>query len=167
MTIGLSRKLIAEALGAMLLLAIVVGSGVMGERLAADNSAIALLANSIATGAGLTVLILIFGPVSGAHFNPAVTAAFFAAGEIKAAPATLYCCAQLIGALAGVALAHAMFDLEILQLGSTARSGAAATPAASIVLRFPNFVLMGFPLPFNWPSQLTAYGALQSTQVPR
>ena len=124
MTQNLSQKLVAEALGAMFLLAIVVGSGIMGERLAGGNVAIALLANSLATGAGLAVLILIFGSVSGAHFNPAVTALFSLRGEIGAKSAALYVFAQIIGAAAGVALAHAMFDLELFQISAAARTGA-------------------------------------------
>lgn len=123
MTYGQKQKLFAEALGAMLLLAIVVGSGIMGERLAGGNLAIALLANSLATGAGLTVLILILGPISGAHFNPAVTAIFVLRGEIGVPLASFYACAQIIGAVTGVALAHAMFDLDLVQISATARMG--------------------------------------------
>lgn len=119
-----ARALLAEALGSLLLLAIVVGSGIMGERLAAGNAAIALLANSLATGAGLYVLIALLGPSSGAHFNPAVTAIARLGGERLPAPALGYVAAQLAGAVAGVLLAHAMFELPLWQPGTRARSGA-------------------------------------------
>jgi len=117
------RKIAAEALGTLLLLAIVVGSGIMGEALSGGNEAIALLGNTIATGAGLVVLILIFGPVSGAHFNPAVTAAFALRGEIAASLAAVYIAAQIIGGVCGVMLAHAMFDLDFIQTSQKARGG--------------------------------------------
>lgn len=117
------QKLAAEALGTALLLAIVVGSGVMGESLAGGNVAVALLGNTIATGAGLVILILIFDPVSGAHFNPAVTLAFFLKRDIGAGMAGAYVLVQILGAVAGVFLAHAMFDLSIMQLSAKERSG--------------------------------------------
>lgn len=119
-----ARKLLAEAIGACLLLAIVVGSGVMADNLSGGNDAIALLGNTLATACGLVVLILIFSPVSGAHFNPAVTGVFLARGEIGAGLAAAYVAAQLVGAIAGVMLAHAMFDLNLLQASAKARSGA-------------------------------------------
>lgn len=119
----LPRRLAAEALGTALLLAIVVGSGIMGERLAGGNVAIALLANAIATGAGLTVLILMFGPVSGAHFNPAVTLAFLMRREIEARHAAAYIAVQIVAAVVGVFLAHLMFDEAVLQTSSKARTG--------------------------------------------
>ena len=118
------QKLAAEALGTALLLAVVVGSGVMGETLANGNAAIALLGNTIATGAGLVILITIFGPVSGAHFNPAVTLAFALRREISPKDALAYVGVQIVGAMAGVVLAHAMFDLPLLQISDTARAGA-------------------------------------------
>ena len=118
------RKLFAETLGTALLLAIVVGSGIMGETLSNGNEAIALLGNTLATGAGLVVLILILAPVSGAHFNPAVTAAFALRGEIARPLAALYLAAQTAGGLVGVLLAHAMFDLDLVQTGVKTRSGA-------------------------------------------
>lgn len=120
----LTQKLAAEFLGAALLLAIVVGSGIMGEKLAGGNKAIALLANTIATGAGLTVLIMILCPVSGAHFNPAVTFAFLLRKEIAASVAAAYVGSQILGAIIGVIVAHAMFDMELLQLSAKARFGA-------------------------------------------
>ena len=119
----LTRRLVAEALGTAGLLATVVGSGIMGETLAGGNVAIALLANAIATGAILVVLILVFGPVSGAHFNPAVTLAFALRREISVADAGLYVCMQVAGGILGVLAAHAMFDLAILQTSATARTG--------------------------------------------
>ncbi len=124
MAFSTPQKLAAEALGTALLLAIVVGSGVMGEALAGGNTAIALLGNTIATGAGLVVLILIFGPVSGAHFNPAVTLAFVLRRELSPGMAGLFVAAQILGGLAGVFLAHGMFDLEIAQMSTKARSSA-------------------------------------------
>ena len=124
MKFSVSQKLAAEGLGAALLLAIVVGSGVMGENLAGGNDAIALLANTIATGAGLVVLIMIFGPVSGGHFNPAVTFAFLLRKEIAPGLAAAYAISQIIGAVVGVIIAHAMFDLELFQLSAKARTGA-------------------------------------------
>jgi glycerol uptake facilitator-like aquaporin len=120
---SLTRRLVAEALGTAGLLATVVGSGIMGDSLAGGNVAIALLANAIATGAILVVLILVFGPVSGAHFNPAVTLAFALRREISAGDAGLYVCAQVVGGILGVFAAHAMFDLTILQTSATARTG--------------------------------------------
>ena len=119
------RALIAELLATCLLLATVVGSGIMGERLAAGNAAIALLANSLATGAGLVALILTFGPVSGAHMNPAVTAAETCCGTIPRRTALGYVAAQLAGAFAGVAVAHAMFGLPVFACSSHVRAGTA------------------------------------------
>jgi len=117
------RRLTAEFLGTTLLLAGVVGSGIMAGNLADGNDAIALLGNTIATGAILTVLITIFGPISGAHFNPAVTLAFLIRGEIAASMAAIYVAIQIIGGLAGVALAHGMFDIELLQISGKPRTG--------------------------------------------
>jgi len=122
---GLARALAAEALGSALLLAVVVGSGIMGERLAAGNTAVALLANALATGCGLLVLVVIFAPLSGAHFNPAVSAVFWSRGELPMRRLLAYGPVQLLGALAGVAIAHAMFDLPILQASQHARTGGA------------------------------------------
>lgn len=119
------RRATAELLGTAMLLAVVVGSGIMGDRLAAGNDAIALLGNTIATGAGLIVLIHVFGPVSGAHFNPAVTLAFAMRGEAGARSAAAYVAAQLIGAVLGVWIAHAMFAEPVLQLSTKLREGPA------------------------------------------
>ncbi len=121
----LSRRLAAEAIGTAGLLAVVVGSGIMGESLAGGNVAIALLGNTIATGAILVVLILAFGPLSGAHFNPAVTLAFLMRREIAPGVALLYVLAQIVGGLTGALAAHAMFELPLIQISETARSGPA------------------------------------------
>ncbi len=119
------RRLAAEALGTGFLLATVVGSGIMAERLAGGNAALALLGNTIPTGAILIVLITMLGPISGAHFNPAVTLAFALRGRITAAMAAAYGAAQLVGGICGTGIAHAMFDLPVLQVGTTDRTGPA------------------------------------------
>ncbi len=121
----LSRRLAAEAIGTAGLLAVVIGSGIMGESLAGGNVAIALLGNTLATGAILVVLILAFGPLSGAHFNPAVTLAFLMRREIAPSEAMLYVVAQIAGGLIGALVAHAMFELPLVQISETARSGPA------------------------------------------
>lgn len=120
-----ARRLVAEGLGTALLLAVVVGSGIMGERLAGGDDAIALLGNTLATGAGLTVLITIFGPVSGAHFNPAVTLVFAARREIERRTAAAYVAVQMVGATLGVWCAHLMFAEPVLQLSDKLRDGPA------------------------------------------
>jgi glycerol uptake facilitator-like aquaporin len=120
---GAVRRLAAEALGTALLLAIVVGSGIMGQRLAGGNDALALLGNTLATGAGLVVLILTLGPISGAHFNPAVTLAFALRREIGARLALAYALVQVAAAIAGVWLAHAMFAEPIWQVSHKLRDG--------------------------------------------
>jgi glycerol uptake facilitator-like aquaporin len=119
------EALVAEFLGSLLLLAIVVGSGVMGERLSGGNVAISLLANAAATAAGLYVLIVTLAPFSGAHFNPAVTIALRLNGTRTAAPWPTYVCVQVAGAVAGVLLAHAMFGLPLWQPGTHVRTGSA------------------------------------------
>jgi glycerol uptake facilitator-like aquaporin len=122
---NLARRCVAEFVGTALLLAVVVGSGIMGEQLAGGNVAIALLANSIATGGGLVALILVFGPVSGAHFNPAVSLALAGARRHAWADVPGYLIAQLAGGVAGVWMAHAMFGEPILQVSVKLRPGAA------------------------------------------
>jgi glycerol uptake facilitator-like aquaporin len=119
------RRATAELLGTAMLLAVVVGSGIMGERLSGGNDAIALLGNTIATGAGLVVLIHMFGPVSGAHFNPAVTLAFAMRGEADRRTAAAFVPAQIVGAMLGVWAAHAMFAQPILQISTKLRDGPA------------------------------------------
>ena len=121
----LRKRVVAEAVGTAMLLAAVVGSGIMGERLAAGNSAIALLANTIATGAALLALILAFGPISGAHFNPAVTLADAWQRGIAWREVPAYIAAQLVGAFVGVAAAHLMFGLPLFFASRHERSGAA------------------------------------------
>ena len=119
----LPRKLLAEALGTALLLAVVIGSGIMAERLSGGNVAIALLATTLATVGGLYVLIEVFGPVSGAHFNPAVSAVMAARGELPVTCLLSYIAAQLVGAMLGAWLAHAMFEMNILQFSTKLRTG--------------------------------------------
>ena len=119
----LTRKLVAEALGTALLLATVVGSGIMGEHLAGGNTAIALLANTIATGAGLVALILTFGSISGAHFNPAVTLADASQGGLPWREVPFYLGAQTVGAFLGVAIAHLMFEQPLFSASQHMRSG--------------------------------------------
>jgi len=117
------RKLFAEALGTTLLLAVVIGSGIMAERLSGGNVAIALLANTLATVGGLYILIEVLGPVSGAHFNPAVSLVMAMRGELPHRLLAPYVVAQLLGAALGAWLAHAMFDANILQFSTKVRSG--------------------------------------------
>lgn len=123
--LDLPRRLAAETLGTTLLLAVVVGSGIMGVRLAGGNDALALLGNTAATGAALVVLITVFGPLSGAHFNPVVTVAMLMRGEIGAMPATAYVSVQVAGAIAGTAIAHLMFAEPVIQVSTTLRDGPA------------------------------------------
>jgi len=122
-TASLSRCVVAELVGTALLLAAVVGSGIMAERLSGGNAGLALLANAIATGGALVALILTFGPISGAHFNPAVTAALALHGFLAKRRIVPYAAAQTAGAIIGVWLAHLMFDLPILQTSLKARTG--------------------------------------------
>ncbi|HVY35215.1 MAG TPA: MIP/aquaporin family protein [Caulobacteraceae bacterium] len=136
---GLAKRLIAEGLGTAMLLAIVIGSGIMGERLAGGNTAIALLGNTLATGAGLVVLISIFGPLSGAHFNPAVTLVFALRRELACTDAFAYVLAQTAGAVLGVWLAHLMFAEPVLQLSTKLRDG----PAQGLSEAVATFGLIG------------------------
>ncbi len=119
----LTRRLAAEGLGTALLVATVVGSGIMADRLTTDT-AMALMGNTVPTGAILFVLITVLGPVSGAHFNPAVTAVFAARGDVTVPDALAYVLAQVAGGIAGSIAAHLMFDLPVLQLATNARTGA-------------------------------------------
>jgi glycerol uptake facilitator-like aquaporin len=120
---SLSRRLAAEAVGSASLLATVIGSGIMAEELAGGNAALALLGNTLATGAILVVLVLALGPISGAHLNPAVSAVFAMRRELTVAHCALYAGAQTVGAIAGVLLAHSMFSQPLLQLSTTVRTG--------------------------------------------
>ena len=142
----LRSRLIAEALGTALLLAIVIGSGIMAERLAGGNVAVALLANTLATVGGLYILIETFGPISGAHLNPVVSAVMAVRGELPGAALIPYIAAQLIGALLGAWLAHAMFDMSIVQFSTKVRGGTgqwiaevvATAGLLLVILRAPN-----------------------------
>ena len=122
---SLGRRIASEALGTAFLLAVVVGSGIMGQRLSDGNDALALLANAVATGAGLVALISIFGPASGAHFNPVVTLAMLLRRAMAPAAAAAYAVAQTAGAVLGVWAAHAMFAEPILQISTKVRAGPA------------------------------------------
>ena len=124
-SLGLARRLVAEGLGTAFLLAIVIGSGIMGERLSGGNVALALLGNTLATGAGLVVLIGVFGPVSGAHFNPAVTLAMLMRRAITPRAAAAYIGMQVIAAILGVWAAHLMFREPVLQVSHKLRDGPA------------------------------------------
>ena len=121
---SLARRAASEFLGTAFLLAAVVGSGIMAQRLSGGNVALALLCNTLATGAILTVIILVFGPVSGAHFNPAVSTAFALRGELPWRTAAIYIAVQVLGAIMGVWLAHLMFELPVWQFSANVRSGA-------------------------------------------
>ena len=144
-SLELRAKLFGEMLGTALLLAVVIGSGIMAERLSGGNAAIALLANTLATVGGLYVLIEIFGPISGAHFNPAVSAVMAWRGELSRSDFLLYVIAQLFGAVLGAWLAHAMFDMTIIQFSSKLRTGqgqwiaevVAAAGLLLVILRAP------------------------------
>lgn len=122
---GLARRLAAEGLGTALLLSIVVGSGIMGERLSGGNDAIALMLNTVSTGAGLAVLITLLGPISGAHFNPLVSALAACDRDLGAGEALVRGAVQVVAGIAGVLLAHAMFELPLFQVSDKVRSGGA------------------------------------------
>jgi glycerol uptake facilitator-like aquaporin len=128
----IGRRLVAEGLGTAILVATVVGSGIMAERLAGGNQAIALLGNTIPTGAILVVLISILAPISGAHFNPAVTMVFAARGDTAWRDVVPYIAVQCAGGIAGTVIAHLMFDLAPLAIGTTERSGAAQWLAEAV-----------------------------------
>jgi glycerol uptake facilitator-like aquaporin len=123
--LSLARRTLAEGLGTAFLLAAVVGSGIMAANLAGGNGALALLCNTLPTGAILTALILIFGPLSGAHFNPAVSLAFAVRGELPWSATGVYIAVQIVGAVVGVWAAHLMFELPLWQLSTTIRTGPA------------------------------------------
>jgi glycerol uptake facilitator-like aquaporin len=142
---GLRRRLTAETLGTALLLAIVIGSGIMAERLAGGNVALALLANTAATAGGLYMLIEVFGPISGAHFNPAVSAVMAVRGELPGLALAPYIAAQLAGAVLGAWLAHAMFDMPLLQLSTKVRSGSGQWIAEAVATAGLILVLLRAP----------------------
>lgn len=159
------RRAVAEGLGTMFLLAAVVGSGIMGERLAGGNAALALLANTIATGAGLAALILTFGPVSGAHFNPAVTLV----SGVSWRDAPVYAVAQIAGAFAGVAGAHLMFGLPVFFASTKARAGGAQifcefvatfgllTVIHNVEKRFAPFAVAAYIMAAYWFTASTSF----------
>jgi glycerol uptake facilitator-like aquaporin len=120
---SLPQRAVCEWLGTAFLLAAVVGSGIMAQRLSGGNAALAPLCNTLPTGAILAVLILVFGPLSGAHFNPAVSIAFALRGELRCSTALVYIVFQVLGGLIGVWVAHLMFELPVWQLSITARTG--------------------------------------------
>lgn len=138
-----SRRVVAEAVGTLFLLATVVGSGIMAAKLAGDSIGLALLCNAIATGAILYVLITILGPVSGAHFNPAVTLVMRLRGALTTADAAAFMAAQFIGGIVGVWLAHAMFELPILQASVTTRTGLAQWLAEGVATFGLIFAILG------------------------
>ncbi|WP_298357799.1 MIP/aquaporin family protein [uncultured Litoreibacter sp.] len=138
-----ARAYVAEALGTAFLLIGVVGSGIMGEALAGGNVAVALLANAIATGCILYALITVLGPVSGAHFNPAVTLAFWLRGEIGTSTALVYILVQIFGGVIGVWLTHFMFELDLFQLSTKARTGPAQYLSELIATFGLLFVIFG------------------------
>ncbi|SDE24457.1 Glycerol uptake facilitator (Major Intrinsic Protein Family) [Variovorax sp. CF079] len=152
----LPRKLLAEMLGTALLLAVVIGSGIMAERLSGGNTAVALLANTLATVGGLYILIEVFGPISGAHFNPAVSAVMAMRRELPASSLVPYVAAQLVGAMLGAWLAHAMFDMSILQFSTKLRSGTGQWIAEAVATAGLLLVILRAPAG-RAPAMVAAY----------
>ena len=147
MSTSTTPKLLAEGLGTALLLAVVIGSGIMAERLAGGNAAIALLANTLATVGGLYILIEVFGPISGAHFNPAVSLALAGRRQLPWTLVPGYVVAQLAGAVAGAWLAHAMFDVNLLQFSTKVRSGTGQWLAEGVATFGLLLVILRAPAP--------------------
>jgi glycerol uptake facilitator-like aquaporin len=143
----LQRRLLGEALGTALLLAIVIGSGIMAERLSGGLVALALLANTLATVGGLYILIEVFGPVSGAHFNPAVSLVMAQRGELPRGLLVPYIAAQLLGAVLGAWLAHAMFDMTLLQFSTKLRGGSGQWIAEAVATAGLLLVILRAPAP--------------------
>jgi glycerol uptake facilitator-like aquaporin len=141
--ISADRRVASEFAGTAVLLATVVGSGIMAEKLAGGNVAVALLGNTIPTGAILVVLISVLGPISGAHFNPAVTGVFALRGEIGTGMAWRYVVAQIVGGIVGVLLAHAMFDLPLMQLSAKLRTGPGQWISEAVATFGLVFVILG------------------------
>ena len=141
----IARKVLAEALGALLLTACVIGSGIMAERLAGGNAAVALLANTLATVAVLATLIALLGPISGAHFNPMVSAVAFLNRQIDARTAFLYAAAQVAGCCAGAVLANAMFELPLIHASNHVRAGGAQWLSELVATAGLIFVAFGSP----------------------
>ncbi len=154
----LRERALAEGLGTAFLLATVIGSGIMGERLSGGNVAVALLANSIATGAALYALILVFAPISGAHFNPAVTLVMALQRRLGGAEAGAYVCAQIAGAFVGVAAAHAMFSEPLFFASQHQRTGAAQWWAEGVATFGLLMVILGSARQ-NLPAVAAAVGA--------
>lgn len=150
------QRLLAELLGTALLLAVVIGSGIMGERLSGGNVAVALLANTLATVGGLYVLIEVFGPVSGAHFNPAVSSVMAWRGELPRPLWLPYVLAQLLGAMLGAWLAHLMFDLSVLQWSTKVRSGTGQWVAEAVATAGLLLVILRAP-PSRVAAMVAAY----------
>lgn len=142
---GFAQRVGAELLGTALLLAVVIGSGIMAERLSAGNTGVALLANALATVGGLYVLIEVFGPISGAHFNPAVSLVMSARGVLVPSLLLSYIVAQLVGAVLGTWLAHLMFDMSVLQFSTKVRSGAGQWIAEAVATFGLLFVILRAP----------------------
>ncbi len=151
---NIHRRLLGEFTGTAFLLATVIGSGIMAERLADGNNALALLGNTIPTGAILVVLILVFGPLSGAHFNPAVTLAFACRGEFPWTQCLPYIAAQVAGGVLGMLAAHAMFDVALLQVSVSARSGPSQW-LSEVIATFG--LLMAIFGALKWKPELVAY----------
>jgi len=140
---GLAQRTFAESLGSLLLAATVIGSGIMAERLAAGNASVALIANTAATVAVLAVLIATLGPLSGGHFNPAVSMVQMVRGELRAADALAYIAAQIIGCVLGALLAHAMFELPLIQSSTHVRAGGAQWLSESVATAGLILVILG------------------------
>lgn len=151
------KRLIAEALGSLLLAATVIGSGIMGERLAAGNVAVALLANTGATVAVLAALIALLGPISGAHFNPAVSLVMALQGRLRWSAAAAYTTAQILGCCAGAALAHAMFELPLWQASGHSRAGPAQWLAEFVATFGLLLVVLGHERPRDAPWMVAAW----------
>ena len=156
MAAELPRRLLAEMLGTAILLAVVIGSGIMAERLSGGNTAVALLANTLATVGGLYILIEVFGPISGAHFNPAVSAVMAMRRELPASSLVPYVAAQLVGAMLGAWLAHAMFDMGILQFSAKLRSGTGQWIAEAVATAGLLLVILRAPAG-RAPAMVAAY----------
>jgi glycerol uptake facilitator-like aquaporin len=159
MPVSIRQKLLAELLGTALLLAVVIGSGVMAERLAGGNVAVALLANTLATVGGLYVLIEVFGPLSGAHFNPAVSLVMAGRGALARSLLLPYIVAQLAGAVLGAWLAHAMFDMSIVQFSTKLRSGPGQWVAEAVATFGLLLVILRAPAPRVAPMVAAYIGA--------
>lgn len=150
---------LAELVGTAALLAVVVGSGIMAERLSPENAGVALLANALATGFGLYVLITVLGPISGAHFNPVVTLSAWIGGALGARAAAVHVAAQLVGAVLGVWLAHVMFDLPVLQASTKARVGLGQFVSEAVATAGLLVTIAGFlrHAPLQVPAAVGAY----------